>query len=259
MYQILQKFDIHWHDGGPSIAMMCHLRRVSDLLYNWKSCLLCYMKDVVLHCSIFFKWNKLVRVRVREFEQWRHTGLAGNIPSYPGWHMAVEAYWFGWKYPILPRVAHGSGGILVWLEISHGLPIPQHVIVGNQNATDTAMRYCTRSSCPSFTRTAHYTNVIMGAIASQITSLTIVYSTVYSDADQRKHQSSTSLAFVRGIHRSPHKWPVTWKMLPFDDVVMTIFQHDNARPHVVRICWEFLETKTYICLIDHHNPRICLQ
>ena len=41
----------------------------------------------------------------------------------------------------------------------------------------------------------------MGAIASQITSLTIIYSTVYSDADQRKHQSSASLAFVRGIHR----------------------------------------------------------
>ena len=36
----------------------------------------------------------------------------------------------------------------------------------------------------------------MGAIASQITSLTIVYSTVYSDADQRKHQSSASLAFA---------------------------------------------------------------
>ena len=47
----------------------------------------------------------------------------------------------------------------------------------------------------------HYGDVIMGAIASQITSLTIVYSTVYSDADQRKHQSSASLAFVRGIHR----------------------------------------------------------
>ena len=69
MYQILQKFDIHWHDGGPSIAMMYHLRRVSDLLCNWKSCLLCYMKDVVLHCSIFFKWNKLVRVREFEFEK----------------------------------------------------------------------------------------------------------------------------------------------------------------------------------------------
>ena len=49
----------------------------------------------------------------------------------------------------------------------------------------------------------HYGDVIIGAIASQITSLTIVYSTVYSDADQRKHQSSTSLAFVRGIHRGP--------------------------------------------------------
>ena len=47
----------------------------------------------------------------------------------------------------------------------------------------------------------HYTDVIMGAIASQITSLTIVYSTVYSDADQRRHQSSASLAFVWGIHR----------------------------------------------------------
>ena len=70
----------------------------------------------------------------------------------------------------------------------------------------------------------HYTDVIMGTIASQITSLTIVYSTVYSDADQRKYQSSASLAFVRGIHRrpvnSPHKWPVTRKMFPFDDVIM---------------------------------------
>ena len=70
----------------------------------------------------------------------------------------------------------------------------------------------------------HYGDVIMGAIVSQITSLTIVYSTVYSDADHRKHQSSASLAFVCGIHRgpvnSPHKWPVTRKMFPFDDVIM---------------------------------------
>ena len=71
-----------------------------------------------------------------------------------------------------------------------------------------------------------YNDVIMGVIASQITNLTIVYSTVYSDADQRKHQSSASLAFVRGIHRwtvnSPHKWPVTRKMFPFDDVIMYV-------------------------------------
>ena len=70
----------------------------------------------------------------------------------------------------------------------------------------------------------HYNDVIMGAIASQITSLTVVFSIVYLDTDQRKRQSSAPLAFVRGIHRrpvnSPHKWPVTRKMFPFDDVIM---------------------------------------
>ena len=71
----------------------------------------------------------------------------------------------------------------------------------------------------------HYGDVIMGTMASQINSLTIVYSTVYSGADQRKHQSSASLAFVRGIHRgpvnSPHKWPVTRKIFPFNDVIIS--------------------------------------
>ena len=64
----------------------------------------------------------------------------------------------------------------------------------------------------------------MGAMASQIISLTIVYTTVYSGSDQRKYKSSASLAFVRGIHRwplnSPHKGPVTRKMSPFDDVIV---------------------------------------
>ena len=66
----------------------------------------------------------------------------------------------------------------------------------------------------------------MGAMASQITSLTIVYPTFYSGADYRKHQSSASLAFVRGIHRwpvnSPHKEPVTRKKFPFDDVIIKL-------------------------------------
>ena len=66
----------------------------------------------------------------------------------------------------------------------------------------------------------------MGAIASQITSLTIIYSIGYSDADQRKHHSSASLAFMLGIHRgpvnSPHKWPEIRKMSPFDDVIMCV-------------------------------------
>ena len=64
----------------------------------------------------------------------------------------------------------------------------------------------------------------MNVMASQITSLMIVYSTVYSGTDQRKLQSSAALAFVRGIHQwpvnFPHKEPVTRKMFPFDDVIM---------------------------------------
>ena len=79
--------------------------------------------------------------------------------------------------------------------------------------------------CPG-NRHIHYCDVIMGTMASQITSITIVYSTVYSGTDQRKHQSSASLAFVWGNHRwpvnSPHKWPVTRKMLLFDDVIMIL-------------------------------------
>ena len=75
------------------------------------------------------------------------------------------------------------------------------------------------------TSITHYSDVVMGTMASQITSLVIVYSSVCSGADQRKHQSSASLALVLGIHRwpvnSPHKWPVTRKVFPFDDVIMT--------------------------------------
>ena len=76
----------------------------------------------------------------------------------------------------------------------------------------------------------------MGAMASQITSRTIVYSTVYSGADQKKNQSSASLAFVRRIHRlpvnSPHKLPVTRKMFPFDDIIM-----ENRDPFVPPSMW----------------------
>ena len=64
----------------------------------------------------------------------------------------------------------------------------------------------------------------MSEMASKIPSVSIVYSTVCSGADQRKHQSSVSLVFVRGIHlwpvNSPHKGPVTRKMFPFDDVII---------------------------------------
>ena len=71
---------------------------------------------------------------------------------------------------------------------------------------------------------SHYSAVTMSPMAYLITSVSFVYSTVSSDADQRKHQSSSSLTFVTGIHRwpvnSPHKGPVTRKRFPIDDVIM---------------------------------------
>ena len=74
----------------------------------------------------------------------------------------------------------------------------------------------------------------MSLKASQITSLTTVYSTVYSGADQKEHQSSASLAFVGGIHRSPvnspHKGPVTRNVFPFDDIIMVFLFVSKSTP-----------------------------
>ena len=76
-----------------------------------------------------------------------------------------------------------------------------------------------QSSCQS-----HYNDVIMSAVTSQITSIFIVCSAVPSGADQRNFQSSVSLVIVQGIDRwlvnSPRKRPVTWKMCPFDEVII---------------------------------------
>ena len=80
----------------------------------------------------------------------------------------------------------------------------------------------------------HYSDVIMSMMASQITSVSSVYSTIYSGTDQRKHQSSQSLAFVGGIHQrlvnSPHKGPVMWKMFPFDDIIMQTGMRSDMLP-----------------------------
>ena len=78
----------------------------------------------------------------------------------------------------------------------------------------------------------HYNNIIMSVMVSQITSITIVYSTGYSGTDQRKHQSSASLAFVRRIRQwpvnSPHKGPVTWKWF-----------HSRCHHELALLYWDF--------------------
>ena len=92
----------------------------------------------------------------------------------------------------------------------------------------------------------HYNDVIMGAMASQITSLTIVYSTVYLGADQRKHQSSASVAFVLGIHRwpmnSPYKGPVTRKMFPFHDVIVIFRENEVITWAVDTVCHQVISS-----------------
>ena len=69
----------------------------------------------------------------------------------------------------------------------------------------------------------HYSEVIMRAMASRVFAQPSV---------QRKDQSSTSLAFVRGIHPwlvdSPHKGPATWQIFQFDDVIMILNHPDDA-------------------------------
>ena len=110
----------------------------------------------------------------------------------------------------------------------------EHLDVAHEKVTTSLGLRCGLEIC-------HYNYVIMSTMASQITSLTIVCSRVYSGSDQRKRQSFASLAFVWGIHRwpvnSPYKWPVTRKMFPFDDVIMA-----DINTSAVRI-WENHQSK----------------
>ena len=97
---------------------------------------------------------------------------------------------------------------IVYMESGHGLVNTFHMVSRERGLLIHAVLGWVITSRSLFMEVitqlcTHYGDVIMGAIASQITSLTVVYWTVYSDADQRKHQSSASLAFVRGIHWSP--------------------------------------------------------
>ena len=109
----------------------------------------------------------------------------------------------------------------------------------------------------------------MGAMAPQITCLTIIYSTVDSGADQRKHQCSTSPAFLREYHRwpvnSPHKRPVTRKMFPFDDVFMTrsLISTSWDPSSELYTCWpcprQFTSELTLVSLWEFHNiHKVCL-
>ena len=109
----------------------------------------------------------------------------------------------------------------------------------------------------------HHCDVIMSALASQITGVSIVCSTVSLGADQRKLQSSASLAFMRGIYRwaanSPHKGPVTLKMFPSDDVTMIrMFRHIwviAMAPDILAACIAILSAGMVLTIQDACSPR----
>ena len=97
----------------------------------------------------------------------------------------------------------------------------------------------------------------MSVMASQITGVSIVCSTVCSGSDQRKHQSSVSLAFVRGIHRSSvystQNGPETRKMFPFDDAIITLKREPCAYSWW-RHQMETLSALLAICAGIHRPP-----
>ena len=111
-------------------------------------------------------------------------------------------------YPHLSRLLHQYGAMTLsepmlavyshWgVTLADMGKICRYQITTNRNkAVNSVLGHCAQSHAK------HYSDVVMGTVVSQITSLTIVYSTVYSGVDQRKHQSSALLAFMRGIHRS---------------------------------------------------------
>ena len=126
------------------------------------------------------------------------------------------------------NLTHLGPLVLTWFSLEWLSNYTHHNVWGEITYPSPNFNVCTKSLYMIILTSepiGHYNDVIMGAAASQSTSLKIVCPTVDSDADQRKHQSSASLALVRGIHRSqvnsPHKWPVTRKMFPFDDVIMS--------------------------------------
>ena len=142
------------------------------------------------------------------------------------------------SYAVEPSLGRSPGTQAVWqlvaLVVTIGMAVASGCITGNCH---------------------HYSDVIMSAMASQITSVSMVCSAVWSSADQRKHQSSASLAFVRGIQQwlvdFPHKGPVTRKIFPFDDVItIHLILKDNSgfNNKIVERRWRVAFLKSHIQL-----------
>ena len=196
------KYILREYDQVPTRNKLCWQR--SDVPRSrtrcWHICGGYHHKvtDVNIPCQltvrIFISWLRIVHVTISWRTAWRGVAIVGAIILIPSHHFQITVHLN-----------------------SFGDRVPAH------------------SGCGLSSIRRHYSDLIMSAMASQITSVSIICSAVCSGTHQRKHQSSASLAFVRGIHRSPvnspHKWPVTRKMFPFDDVIMTKALHLPVFPY----------------------------
>ena len=139
--------------------------------------------------------------------------------------------------------------------VKAGLPLAEIPVTASDPCSNTELWGSRVGKLTVNTFICHYNDVIMGAMASQITGLTIVYSAVNSGADQRKYRRSASLAFGRGINRwpvnSPRKGLVTRKMFPFHDVIMAINRYISIvltniyNPLSILFCKILMTSKKY--------------
>ena len=116
--------------------------------------------------------------------------------------------------------------------------------------------------------TSDYGDIIMSAMASQITSRTIICSIVYSGVDQRKHQSSESLAFVRGIHVAVTGEFPTQRASNAENVSIWWRHHTiwSSSHNWVSACWllmtlciYFMSNMNNVWLYDTQNSFLCYQ
>ena len=194
---------------------------------------------VIYHPSFFFTTNLL------EVTSDTNVLTARSIPynllrhwiddNYDKWGLCLYMLYMHMEWCAHSRQGAGHENLMAWKHLTHNWPFLRGIyrsMVNSPHKRSVVICFLKIKSC-NLNDVRYYSDVIMSAMTSQITSLTIVYSTIYSGVDQRIHESSVSLAFVRGNHRwamnSPHKGRVRRKMFTFDDVIIgkinVIFSH----------------------------------
>ena len=173
--------------------------------------------DCLLKCLFTRRSKKTSKLRVNGLCK-ENSAATGEFPAQRASNTEHVSIW--WRH-------HEQ----MYLHAAVSIPHSVHEYVCKTIRTEAAFidHILTDSSARDYIDGSYYSDVIMCAMASQLTSVSIFYSAVCSGADLRKHHISASLAFVRGIHMWPvnslHKGPATQKMIPFGDVIMAYMRH----------------------------------